>query len=269
MLRPRISKKDWLKLIDEYMGSVRRATLDWNSVMQLEGGYGQYKIKSVKEAMESKNSGTWPGIWFQSGQTNYTVYRRFDYIYSLLFGRQISAGTIKMVIDELRDEDKVLVDWGGTVFTAEDLLGALPHLVRLYTINFEGPQMYFALWFYNERQSEPRWHWGYENSMADHVSDYLKENKAVWLFSETLEHIKEPLKYWDELDDVFGIDEAYVANSFCTPAYGHHIPIIMDGVECATVRTANKAWRQGMERRGYELRKVEGWNSRLWHLRKE
>lgn len=271
MLRPRISKREWLRLIDRYMGECHRASLDWNTVMELEGGYGQHKIKSVAEAMEPKNSGTWPGIWFQSKQTDYTVYRRFDYIYSLLFGRQISGGTIKMVIEELKDrKDYVLVDWGGTVFTAEDLLGALPYITRLYTINFQGPQMYFALWFYNEIQLDPRWHWGYEDDMKPHVHNYISDlDKGVWLFSETLEHIEKPLEYWDLLDTSYGIEEAYVANSFCTPAYGHHIPINMDGRECVTVRTANKAWRQGMEKRGYTLRKVEGWNSRLWHLRKE
>jgi hypothetical protein len=269
-IRPRLKKKEWLKLIDQYMGEVRRPALEWRTVMQLEGGYGQDKIKSVAEALEPKNAGTWPGMWFQSKQADYSVYKRYDYIYSLLFGRQISAGTIKMVIEELKDRESYhLIDWGGSVFTADDLLRALRNIVRLWTINFSGPQMYFALWYFNEQHLDHRWHWAYEDDFDPLKQVLIVDAKKIWLFSETLEHIKAPLEYWDNLDDAFGIDEAYVANSFCTPAYGHHIPINMDGRQCATVRTANKAWRLGMESRGYKLRKVEGWNSRLWHLRKE
>jgi len=260
------------------MGLNGRATLGWKSVLGLEGGYGENKIKSIDDAMLSENEGTWPGIWFQSGQKDYSVYSRYDYIYSLLFGRQISAGTIKMVIDDLTNRGLwtpkfVLIDWGGTAFTAKDLLGSDIPISALWTINFKGPQTDFALWYFRKETFTPRWFLGYEDSLESRTllrgGLRLREEPKIWLFSEVLEHIKSPLDYWDNLCAEFDIKEAYIANSFCTPAYGHHIPIIMDGKECYTVRTANKAWRKGMEERGYILRKMKGWNSRLWLVRKE
>jgi len=273
----KLTRKDWHKLIDEFMGLHSRSVLDWDAVLGLEGGYGQEKIKSIEDAIKPENEGTWPYIWFKSEQTDFSVYNRWDYIYSLLFGRQISGGTIKMVIDDLLNRSLwtskfVVVDWGGSAFTAQDLLDSDVPISRLYTVNFEGPQMDFANWYFRKKTSSKRWHRFYEDDPDPYSLGYLRgaseKNYVVWLFSEMLEHVKNPLEYWDLLDDLFNIKDAYIANSFCSPAYGHHVPIIMDGKECHTVRIANKAWREGMEKRGYTLTKMKGWNSRLWRCKR-
>lgn len=274
----RLTNRQWLTLINKYMGLNGRATLDWKAVLGLEGGYGENKIKTVADAMLPENEGTWPGIWFQSGQKDYSVYNRYDYIYSLLFGKQISAGTIKMVIDDLVNRSLwtpkfILIDWGGSAFTAKDLLDSGAPISTLCTVNFRGPQMDFARWYFREERLVPRWTFRYDDELDSRTalreSLQSRSTAKVWLFSEVLEHVKSPLEYWDNLCAEFNIQDAYIANSFCTPAYGHHIPVIMDGKECHTVRIANKAWRKGMEERGYTLRKMKGWNSRLWHVRKE
>jgi len=273
----KLSRRAWMKKIDEFLIMNGRATLDWSTVLGLEGGYGKSKIKTVKDALDKRNEGTWPYIWFSSGQTDYSVYGRYDYLYSLLFGRQISANTIALTIKtlEAEREEVNLIDWGGTIFTALDLV--LSPAIRTVTIvNYDGPQLDFARWILGQPQFE---------RYLDYVfvlgEDYVfrvpgrlriiarQKIGTVFLFSEVLEHLKKVTVYWDRVDDTFGIDRAFVANSFCTPAYGHHVPIIIDGQTYSTVRTANKAWRKAMEERGYRLRKVEGWNSRLWELNRE
>lgn len=273
----KLTRKDWHKLIDEFMGLHSRSTLDWDAVLGLEGGYGQEKIKNIEDAIKPENEGTWPYIWFKSDQKDYSVYNRYDYIYSLLFGRQISGGTIKMVIDDLLNRSLwtpkfMLIDWGGSAFTAKDLLDGDAPIKGVYTVNFKGPQMDFAMWYFTEKVPTSRWFAGFEDGLDSRhmIRKTLEvvELPIVWLFSEVLEHVKSPLEYWDNLCAEFDINDAYIANSFCTPAYGHHVPIIMDGKECHTVRIANKAWREGMKKRGYILRKMEGWNSRLFHCTK-
>lgn len=274
----RLTNRQWLTIINKFMALNSRTSLTWKEVLKLEGGYGQEKIKTIEDALKPENEGTWPGIWFRSNQTDYSVYNRYDYIQSLLFGRMISSGTIKMVVDDLMNRSLwtprfILIDWGGSAFTAKDLLDSDVPIRRLFTVNFRGPQMDFADWYFREEAFSPRWFREYEDVLESREAlNYRmrdQEEEPTWLFSEVLEHVKSPLDYWDNLCKEFDIKDAYIANSFCTPAYGHHIPVIMDGKECHTVRIANKAWRKGMEERGYTLRKIKGWNSRLWLVRKE
>jgi hypothetical protein len=267
----RWTNRQWLKLIDEWMGLHGRATLNWKDVIGLEGGYGREKIKSVADALKPENAGTWPGIWFQSGQKDYSVYQRHDYVYSLLFGRGISHGSIDIVGRTLRDASPVhpvdLMDWGGTVFTAMDLLTLLPTGSQIYMVNVKSPQMVFAEWIIDKFHLEESIHVLDEDSSI--VTDGGDEFNGTILLSETLEHIREPLYYLHvKLLRQVGDVELFIANSFCTPAYGHHVPIIMRGKECATVRQANKEFREGMEGFGFAGEKMMGWNSRMWRWTK-
>jgi hypothetical protein len=239
--------------------------------MALEGGYGKAKIKSVEEAMQPEQAGTWPGIWFQSNQKNLSVYRRYDYLYSLLFGRQmISGGTVAHMTRHLdtrwheKEYHGLVVDWGGSVFTAQDILDMSYTVGSVYVVNFEGPQLEFTEWYFSHY--DPNIYPFDEEKDLEHLGRMIKKHKGpvTWLFSEVLEHEPRPIQYFANLASEFHFDEAYIASSFCTPAYGHYIPIIIGGQEYRTTRTANKAWRNAMGAIGYKLEKIEGWNSRLW-----
>jgi hypothetical protein len=266
------TKRDWLKLIDLWMSKNSYATLDWNTIMGLEGGYGSQKIKTIEDAVDPKNEGTWPYIWFNSDQKDYGPYAKHSYVYSLLFGRQISAGTINMVTQHLetraqteRWEDPcMVVDWGGSIFTATDLYEMSKAIEAVAMVNlWDTAQMEFALWFLDNHA------YPIDILPEDALNVVLTRIESfggpiVFLFSEVLEHEKEPMKYFDDLSEALPLDDVYVASSFCTPAYGHHIPVIIDDEECHTVRIANARWRTAMEKRGFNLIKIEGWNSRLW-----
>lgn len=268
------SRRDWHKLIDQFMAENKRSTLDWQTVLGLEGGYGASKIKSVEDAIDPKNEGTWPYIWFKSDQTDISVYKRYDYIYSLLFGRQISSGTIALTakhIDERAQKEKwgqpaLLVDWGGSIFTAVDICDLADSVQGVILVNLDGPQLEFADWFIWEN----RYPIGIcrENEFEElrYLND--RDHPVIFLFSEVLEHEKEPIRYLESLDKVLPLDDLYVASSFCTPAYGHYVPITIRNKDYHTVRSANKAWRAAMEGNGYELTKIQGWNSRLWRCRR-
>lgn len=257
----------WMKLIDEWMGEQHHATMPWKDVLRMEGGYGGTKIKSVADAMKPENEGTWPNIWFRSHQTDFSVYRRHDYVYSLLFGRMISKGTISVVGQYLAnraDKPVRLNDWGGTIFTAIDMLELLPVGSRINMVNLRSPQMDFAAWIIEKFALSESIHLLAEDHPYSDGYHYDLIAGPV-LLSETLEHCLEPFGYLlnPVLIMMYGL-EIFTANSFCTPAYGHFIPVIIDGKSYATTRTANKAFREKMEGIGFVGTKLPGWNSRAW-----
>jgi hypothetical protein len=277
-----------MALIDEWMGLNHRATLDWSTVMKLEGGYGASKISSVEQARLPENEGTWPGIWFQSGQTDYTVYGRYDYVYSLLFGRQISAGSMKIIAEHIPTlgltegfAKPMLWDWGGSIFTSHDLHCYLHDQIdSVVMVNLLSPQLEFAKWFIRRLmetapEEDDFGYVGISTIVEERALPFLRErlgphgtdesgSRSIVIMSEVLEHIQNPEELILNIAKA-GIDHFYFASSFCTPAYGHHIPIRIGRRDCETPRVANKTWRTWMEGFGIELTKLYGWNSRVYY----
>jgi len=272
-----ISKKEWLRLIDRFMGIHRRSSLSWDAIVQLEGGYGQEKIKSVAEAMLPKNEGTWPGIWFQSKQTDLSVYARYDYIYSLLFGRQISGQSISIIAAALEKRTKEeewatpyrVIDWGGSIFTAVDLLDLTLAIGSVILVNLTTPQYFFSMFVIEELGLGSRIKLVEEENWAAQLPPYLGYGgPIVIVLSEVLEHIRYPIEYLQGISETLNLHDMYIANSFTTPAYGHYVPITIGDIKCYTSRKANAAFKRCMEELGYELMKLEGWNSRVIWCRK-
>ena len=272
-----INKRFWLKLIDRFMGIHKRSSLSWKAIVQLEGGYGKDKIKSVEEAMLPENEGTWPGIWFQSKQTDLSIYARYDYIYSLLFGRQISGQSISIIAAALEKRAKEewatpyrVIDWGGSIFTAVDLLDLTPTIGSVVLVNLTTPQYFFSMFAIEELGLGSRIKLVEEESWAIKLPPYLEyEGPIVIVLSEVLEHIRHPIEYLQDLLETLRLHDMYIASSFCTPAYGHYIPIFIGEKECHTARVANKRFIECLKELGYNLTKQEGWNSRVWWVRKE
>lgn len=280
----KLTRKQWMKAIDTWMGQERYATQDWATTVALEGGYGKTKIKSVEEAMQPEAEGTWPGIWFQSHQTDYTVYARHNYVYSLLFGRLISGGSIRIIADHIPTlglRQPVLFDWGGSIFTSHDLWcyleGKIDHIVM---VNLESPQIKFAKWWLTgladclrlahvvDGEDSPFLYGGIsvldEGRAPEALPDLYPDEKPIVIFSEVLEHLQECQETILALK-LLGIKHFYFASSFCTPAYGHHIPILIDGQNCFTPRQANARFKETMAYHGITLTKVPGWNSRVYY----
>lgn len=262
----RVTNKQWIKLIGGWMGENGRATLAWKDVLGLEGGYGADKIKSVEDAKKPENEGTWPGIWFQSDQKDFSVYKRYDYVYSLLFGRTISAGSFAIVAKDLAEKHQraiSVVDWGGTIFTAVELLDKLPKGSRVEIVNLPSPQVEFAKWARDKLEIDS------ELLVVATEGEILEPDESLHegpiVLSETLEHIQEPVAYIvDTIGRVAWLNDIYTASSFCTPAYGHPIPININGVACHTPRQANKQFKHSMELLGFSGTRLPGWNSRVW-----
>lgn len=259
------------------MGINRRSSLGWKAIVQLEGGYGKDKIKSAEEAILPENEGTWPGIWFRSKQTDLSVYGRYDYIYSLLFGRQISGQSISIIAAALEkraeeewDAPCRVIDWGGSIFTAVDLLDLTPAIDSVVLVNFATPQYYFSMFAIKELGLGPRVNLVEEGSWARQLPPYLEyEGPIIIVLSEVLEHIRHPIEYLQNLSETLRLHDMYIASSFCTPAYGHYIPIFIGEKECHTPRAANARFKDCLKKLGYNLTKQEGWNSRVWWVRKE
>jgi hypothetical protein len=257
--------------------------------MALEGGYGADKIATIEQAILPENEGTWPGIWFKSGQTDYTVYGRYDYVYSLLFGRQISGGSIRIISDHIGSmkwslfSKPTIFDWGGSIFTTHDLLCNLEDKIdHVVMVNLPTPQVEFAKWFIKriiESVIDPEidlilygaMSVGDEARMLPFIEREYGVNEVdaegsrpIVVMSELLEHIQSPEILVSNLVTA-GVKHFYFASSFCTPAYGHHIPITIDGAQYETPRQSNKAWKIAAERLGIKLTKLAGWNSRVYY----
>lgn len=263
----RVTNKQWMKLIDEWMTENSKPTHTWREVLDREGGYGGNKIKSVSDAMLAENRGTWPGLWFQSDQTDFSAYAAYGYVYSLLFGRTISAGSFAIIAKDLNAKYNraiSVVDWGGTAFTAVELLHKLPSGSRVAIVNVNSPQLEFARW---SRDKLGISHKFFRISLETSIlEDDESLHEGPIILSETLEHLQEPVKYIiDTIGRLAWLNDLYTASSFCTPAYGHPIPIKIDSIECSKPRQANAQFKRSMELRGFSGKRLEGWNSRVWH----
>lgn len=263
----RVTNKQWIKLIDEWMVENSKPIHTWAEVLVREGGYGANKIGSVEDAMKPENKKTWPGMWFQSDQKDFSIYERYDYVYSLLFGRTISAGTFAIIAKDLAEKHQraiSVVDWGGTAFTAVGLLDKLPEGSRVEIVNLPSPQVEFARWAREKLKiSSEQLAVVTEGGMLE-SDESLHEGPII--LSETLEHIQEPIDYiMKKIGGVAWLNDLYTASSFCTPAYGHPIPININEIACHTPRQANKQFRYSMELLGFSGKRLTGWNSRVWH----
>lgn len=289
----KLNRTDWMKLIDHWMKMNGVPTYTWEEIVELEGGYGKDCIRTIDEATKPENEHTFPGRWFQSGQTDFGLYEEFIYVYSLLFGRVlISKNTLPYTAYDIQHtrgiDNAVLMDWGGSIFTAAALLRWFP---EVGVVNFAGPQTHFGMWITDELEVHDRILWFIETDevYADPthrptpnqrseglkvlgVSDWVdlakeQERKPIALLSEVLEHIQSPGRYLSgKVSATGGFNDIYIANSFCTPAYGHHVPITISGEEVFTKRKANAALKRYLKNDFWQYETVHGYNSRVKHV---
>lgn len=283
-----IGRMKWMGLIAEFMKTKGFDIWDWDMVLKHEGGYGESKIKTLDEALKYPNTFAMPARWFQSDQKDLGCYSEPGYVYSALFGKEISQYTFSAMkfhfpmqvvtraaeefIDRKPQKKIQFIDWGGTIFTSYSILKMYDNLEQLagvHLVNVKSPQTDFAA-FAREKIGVD------EGTLVKNISIHFETEDFAWLrqmtseyrvfvvLSEILEHMNHPEKLVKDLMDA-GVTDFYIANSFCTIAYGHYIPITIGGKEYSTTRHANKAFKEEMTKLGLEYSKVEGFNSHCFY----
>lgn len=233
-----ITRKQWMEAIAQWLAARGTPDLiinDWDEVVALEGGSGKTFFNHVSEAETKPNS--YPGRWFLSGQTDFSVYNEPRYLYSLLFGMLVVSGSVMSTIGK-REAGNRIIDVGGSVFTAYRLLQRGVTAVDI--TNFEGPQTEFATFASTKFKLSVNVHWATPSlGFGD-----------VFVLSEYLEHFRDVDTELERLV-TFRPTRIYESSSFCMPAYGHFIPIKINGVDHTSSRTARKALHQKMASLGY------------------
>lgn len=253
--------KEWMKLINQWREEeYSLSPMSWQDVLVLEAEDGESKRRyTVEKALKYK--GSWAERWFASGQTDYSPYSEIDYVFSTMFCHfHITRRNVRMAIDDIVKSDVgselLISDYGGTIFTAMETAYLLPDSI-VSMFNYPGPQIDFAKWVLKMDRFD-----GVNIETRD-ADMKVPQSDVVFAF-ETFEHIQSPEKTFEDIVRSANPKLFYFANLFCYPAYGHHIPITINGANHTNRVSANKAWRKALSAMGKPPRKIKGFNSRLW-----
>lgn len=243
--------KFWKNEIDAWARMNDYPVLDWPEVCRREGGFRETRYHTPEDAKAHPD--TYPGQWYLSDQTDFSIYDRPEYVYSLLFGAlNVSAQAYTLAGKRLGEEGGgEIIDCGGTAFTAVRMLnyGA----TKVYVSNYgTAPQIHFVEWFLTT-------HPEFKIEIVDH--DNLPVGKNV-IVSEYLEHFAQPAEEFDRITK-FEPKRIFNKSAFCTIAYGHYLPLTIDGTICRTTSAANYAFEQHVRKSGYSIEKAHIFNGRV------
>lgn len=252
-----INKNGMLRYVDKWMIDHGYPTMMWHQIEEAEGGHGSNRLRSIADAV--KKGGSHPGRWFLSGQTDLSFYNEPAYVYSLLWATYRTSGSsYHHAAAEVKG--KAIADIGGSIFTAHLLLkGGVEH-VTIY--NFEdSPQVQFGQWLVKERG------WPVDFCFD---KEEIKRRYRVGMMKAYLEHFRnvdDEINSWCTGENA--LHQVYVSNSFCEIAYGHYIPLQVNGADYMEKRAANKAFTNLMADLGYTKERIVFFNSRLSRYTKE
>lgn len=250
LVPPTLKRREMMPIIDKWMNEHEYGIKTWPTLVELEGGSGRNRIRTIKEAKAKPT--TFPGRWFNSRQRDMSFYSAPHYVYSLYWAATRTSGGAYKAIGRLC-EGKPVADVGGSIFTALVLLRMGVKNVELY--NFEdSPQTQFAQYII-DKYSLP--------ITLEYDPDSILSRNRIGIMKAYLEHFKnvdEEIDRW--CAPLSGFDELYISNSFCEIAYGHYIPITVNGKVCKTKKIANNEFIKLMEKRGYSREKVKYFNSK-------
>lgn len=214
----RIVLKQW---IDNWMRDKYHFAWSWETIEQMEGGHGENRCRTIADALSRPT--TWPYFWFKGNQLDTNFYSEPSYIYSLFWAaHKFSSQTYKRAFHEWNLAGKVTADIGGSLFTALECLELGATEVLVYNL-LGTPQSDIILDFVREFGAPIK---------VNNDPDFFKHYGRVFFYKAYLEHF--PVVD-NELDKWFGEDHTprgsfIFDNSFCEIAYGHYIPIKVDGV---------------------------------------
>ena len=78
-MKKRITTKDWIAAIDEWMIVNGKKPLKWETLLEREHGIGKDFFNTILEAKRNKKS--YAGKWFNSNQTDFSLYESYEYPY--------------------------------------------------------------------------------------------------------------------------------------------------------------------------------------------
>lgn len=228
--QPKITKQGWLKEIEQWTNIQMQKNKIWD-----DNG----KIKKAKLSEVKKYPNTYVGKWFNSNQTWTDLYYLPEYLY-LLWSDFYSASRRTYPYVGVYEKGNTVVDVGGSIFGAYTLLkyGAKKVLVT----NFDNsPQINFVKFIAKKF-----------NLPIKVISHNKIPKKSILVCSEYFEHFKDVDK---EIKRIlkFKPERMYIKNTFCYPAYGHYIPIKINGKKIDNLRLANKNFKELLTSQGFSF----------------
>jgi hypothetical protein len=235
----KISKRQWKDMIDGWMKMKGYPVMTEEEIYEKEGGSGKGWYLNLDKYPDSN-----PSIWLKSNQTDLSVYNSPQYIYSLWYGYFMNSRCVYKAIAKL-EHSHVVMDVGGVIFSAVDLLDDGVEQVHIYNI-YDSPQVDFAT--------------AVRNRFGLRVFFTQPKEWHAYIFSEYLEHFKHPLV---ELEKFIAANDKcviYDSSSYCTPAYGHFNPVIINDKEFTSGAAATKEIKKHLLDMGYKHEIVHVYN---------
>jgi hypothetical protein len=240
-----MNKAQWKREVDVWVGEHGGEVLSEDEVVRRCNGYG----KSYSHRWDVP--GTYVARWTATGRTTNEFYREVEYLYEAWFSAFYpSPGTYKTLRTMVTEE---VVDVGGTIFSADILLKS-ERVKHVFITNFmPSPQSDF----YAQTAEK----YGLPVTVTDEV---FGNGNIDFVAVEYLAAFKYP---FEEVARLLNLQPhaLYVCNSFCIPSYGHHLPVIINDVECFTPVKANLELRKAV-RRTCSMVRIPGYNSRIYRI---
>ena len=213
-------------IVDAWMIRMGQPIMSTEDVIEMMGGIGDTRIRTVKDAMLRPKSV--PYRWFASGMTDESFYGTYEYVYDNWFvANVVSMHTYEFAARTMGEGE--IVDVGGTVFNAMQLRGhGVPSVI---TVNLPGtPAVEFYKWCIEMKYVT--------NSVIIEppIGNAFFAGRSC-VMAEFFEHFQD---VDDAIKPYLFANRFVAANAFCVAAHGHHIPIKIDDYECHTRSIADK-----------------------------
>lgn len=208
-----------------------RPLLTWMEVILRDGGIGDFRITDH----DTMKLWDWsaPHRWFIKGdQADYDFYSDPSYVYAVLFchvmvtRRTLAAEARDIVL--LGEKATPVFLAGGTIWEAYDLIRRGVEQVTIS--NYPTPQVDFYRFVCSSLGLDYR---------ITFVNETAVPNSGdILIANEYLEHFQEPITEFERLA-VNGPKIVYHRSSFCALAYGHPIPVRIQGVDAYEGKSAD------------------------------
>lgn len=232
--------------VDQWMLNNFLPRMTHEEIEAMEGGAGPRRCRTIEDALA--RPGTWPHRWFSTAQQDLEFYDEHEYIYSLWWASyNFSLASYDLIGKRWPRaiSGRTVGDVGGSLFSALRLLDHGASKVIVYNLPASSQAKIIRL-FVKE--------YGAPIEVSGHAGDVKAKSESL-VMKAYLEHFRD---VDTEIDTWIGKGEPFVGdiftdNSFCEVAYGHYIPIIIDGEPIDDRYRAHTAFEDNMHRRGWVL----------------
>lgn len=237
-----VTREDWMDAINDWFRVIEQPDgWTWEMVEKTEGDDHRRTVNQVLRMPDTTHY-----RWFASGQMWTQFYDTPEYLFSLLYCFDRISRPVYQAIAQCERGGEV-VDVGGSIMSAFEMLDR--GVKRVYMTNFDdSPQVEFARYFIanagirdDEITIVP--HNDFPRGLPIITCEYLEHFPIVDIEVDRLLTWSPP-RWYDK-------------NAFCMAAYGHYIPITIDGTRHSVTSGARDAFVRYMRTHDYHPRRID------------